>query len=387
MPQAPFDVREAKTKAEIKAFVELPWTIYRNDPNWVPPLLSMAYEIIDTDKHPFWQHARRALFNAWRGDELVGRIAAIVNPNHNQIHDDKVGFFGFFESINEQAVADALFDAAGDWLRAQGLTDIRGPANPSVNDEYGLLVDGFDSPPVIMMTYNLAYYIDLIEGAGFEKAMDLWAYWQKASAYGVGKADNLPSKLERIANVVRKRGKFSVRKVNMQDWDNEVERLKKVYNAAWQKNWGAVFMTDAEIEHLAEGLKQSLDPNLIFIVEKQGEAVGISITVPDLNQALIKAYPRPGVPEIWTLLKLLWYWKVRGCVKGCRVMILGVLEEYRARGVNALLLYETAASAVENNYDWGEMSWILETNTMIQRDIETMGGRVYKTYRLYQKSL
>jgi hypothetical protein len=146
-------------------------------------------------------------------------------------------------------------------------------------------------------------------------------------------------------------------------------------------------MTDAEIEHLADSLKQGIDPNLIFIVEKQGEVVGISITVPDLNQALIKAYPRPGVPEIWTLLKLLWYWKVRGRVKGCRVMILGVLEEYRARGANALLLYETAVSSVENGYEWGEMSWILETNEMIQRDIETMGGKVYKTYRLYQKSL
>lgn len=388
MSPAPLEIKPVRTPADKKAFVELPWKIYRDDPHWVPPLLSMAYEVIDTEKHPFYEFARLALFNAWRGDQLVGRIAAIDNPRHNQTHGDQVGFFGFFEAQNDPQTAQALFDAAGDWLRERGKDAVRGPANPSVNDEYGLLVDGFDRPPVILMTYNPPYYVDLIEGAGFEKAMDLWAWHVPTSLYGGTKADKLPEKLVRVVRAVRRRYGYTIRPLNMRDWDAEVEKLKLIYRGAWEKNWGAVPMTDHEIEHLAASLKPMLDPDLLFIVEDPGgDAVGMSLTVPDLNQALLRAYPRPGTPEILTMLKLLWHWKVRPCVHSVRVALLGVLEPYRGQGVDALLMYEMAQAALPKGYTWGEMSWILETNDMMNRGITMMGCEVYKTYRIYQKAL
>ncbi len=388
MSTASLEIRPVQTPAEKKAFIELPWKIYRDDPNWVPPLLSMAHEIIDTAKHPFYEFARLALFNAWRGDRLVGRIGAIDNPRHNETHTDQVGFFGFFEAENDPEAAHALFDAAADWLRAHGKGAMRGPANPSVNDEYGLLVDGFDSPPVVMMTYNPSYYVNLVEGYGFQKAMDLWAWYVPTAIFGGTKADQLPEKLVRVSNAVRKRYGYTVRNLNMKDWDNEIAKIKAVYRSAWEKNWGAIALTDHEFEHTANGLKQMADPDLVFIVEdKDGAVVGMSVSLPNLNQALLRAYPRPGTPEFVTLLKMLWHWKVRPCINSVRVVLLGVLEPYRGRGIDALLIHETAQTALKKGYTWGEMSWILENNDMMNRGIEMMQAHVYKTYRIYQKAL
>jgi GNAT superfamily N-acetyltransferase len=381
-------VRPVRTKADKKAFVELPWKLYRDDANWVPQLVSMAYEAVDTEKHPFYEFARLGMFNAWRGGQLVGRIAAIDNPRHNQTHADKVGFFGFFEVENDPEAAQALFDAAGDWLRARGKDTMRGPANPSINDVIGLLVDGFDSPPVILNSYNPPYYVDLIAAAGFEKAMDLLAWWLPTSLYGGTKADQIPEKLERVVKLVRKRYGYSVRHIDMRNLDEEVEKIKKVYRQAWERNWGAVPLTDGEIEHLLDSLKLMADPELVILAEDaEGNVVGMALTLPDLNQALLKAYPRPGIPEPLTLLKLIWHWKVRSCIDAVRVLALGVLGPYRGRGVDALLMYETAVAALPKGYVWGEMGWVLETNDMMNRGAETMGCKVYKTYRLYDKPL
>jgi hypothetical protein len=385
---APLEIRPVRTSADKKTFVELPWQIYRDDSNWVPPLLSMAYASVDTEKNPFYEFARLAMFNAWRGDRPVGRIAAIDNPHHNQTHDDQVGFFGFFEAENDPQAVQALCDAAGDWLRARGKDAIRGPANPSVNAEYGLLVDGFDRPPVVLMPYNPPYYVDLIEGVGFEKAMDLWAWYVPTSLFGGVKGDKLPEKLVRVAAAVRRRYGYSVRALNPRHWDDEVAKIKLVYRSAWEKNWGAVAMTDHELDHMAAELRQIADLDLVFIVEdKEGNVAGMSVTLPNLNQATLKAYPRPGVPEPLTLLKLLWHWKLRPCLDSVRVMLLGALEPYRGRGVDALLMHETARAGLSKGYKWAEMSWILETNDMMNRDIQLMGGEIYKTYRIYQKPL
>ncbi|RMF26006.1 MAG: N-acetyltransferase [Chloroflexi bacterium] len=389
MAPSSLEVRPLRSRADEKQFATFPWQVYKDDPNWVPPLLSMQYEVFDPRKNPFWEHSRCERFIAWRDDRPVGTIAAIVNENHNRTHQDRVGFFGFFEVMPDEEAAHALFQAAGDWLHAQGMDTIRGPANPSVNDEYGMLVEGFDRPPVVMMTYNPPYYVEFTESFGFQKAMDLWAYYVDAGVYL--KPDGtirVPRKLQRVVDAVKRSGKFRIRKLEKRRWREEVERIKHIYNTAWEKNWGAVAMTDAEIEHLAKGLLQIIDPDLIFLVETpQGDPVGVSLTLPDVNQALHRAYPRPGVPELWTLLRFFWHYKVRPKVDGCRVLILGVLEPYRGRGVDALMYYETLQEALRKGYTWAEMSWILETNDMMNRAIRFLGGKVYKTYRIYEKPL
>ncbi len=380
-------VTPVKSRQELMDFISFAWQVYKNDPHWVPPLISMMKEIFDPAKNPFWEHSEYQNFVARRDGQIVGRITALVNGNHNKIHQEQAGFFGFVEMLDDLEVAGALFDAAADWLRARGVTIIRGPANPSVNDEYGLLVDGFDSPPVVMMTYNPPYYVDLIERCGFSKAMDLWAYHLDTSILGGGKVDKLPAKLLRVAQAARKRHNYTVRPINLKDWDAEVQRFKKVYNAAWEKNWGAVAMTDHEIGHLANGLKQIIDPALVLLVEKDGEVVGVSITLPDVNQALLRAYPSPQTWELWTLLKFLWHYKIRSRINGLRVLILGVLEPYRGTGVDALLYYETAMAALPKGYKKAEMSWTLEINDPVNRAARFLGGEVYKTYRIYEKPL
>ncbi|OQY26245.1 MAG: hypothetical protein B6I34_00025 [Anaerolineaceae bacterium 4572_32.1] len=376
-----------ETKQELMEFISLAWEVYKDDPNWVPPLISMMKNIFDPQKMPLWEHSEFENFIARRDGKVVGRITAIINSNHNKIHQEQMGFFGFFEVLQDYEAAEALFDAAAEWLRAKGMTAIRGPANPSVNEEYGLLVDGFDSPPVVMMTYNPPYYVDFIERYGFTKAMDLWAHHLDTSVLGGEKVDKLPPKLVRVVEAARKRYGYTVRNISLKDWDADVERFKKVYNSAWEKNWGAVAMTEHEIEHLAEELKQIMDPDLVFLVEKDDEVVGVSITLPDVNQALLRAYPHPKTPELWTLLKFLWHYKIRSCIDGIRVLILGVLEPYRGKGIDALLYYETALAALPKGYKNAEMSWILETNDPMNRAIKFLGGEVYKTYRIYEKPL
>ena len=368
-------------------FISFAWEVYKGDPNWVPPLISMMKEMFDPQKTPFWEHSEFQNFVARRDGKVVGRVTALINGNHNEIHQEQIGFFGFFEVLEDYEAAEALFDAAGEWVRARGMTALRGPANPSVNDEYGLLVDGFDSPPVVLMTYNPPYYVDFIERCGFSKAMDLWAYHLDLDVLGGERADKLPPKLIRVVNAVRKRYNYTVRKINLRDWDAEVERFKKVYNSAWEKNWGAVAMTDHEISHLADSLRQIMDPDLVLVVEKDGEVVGVSITLPDACQALLRASPHPSTWEPWTLLKFLWHYKIRPNIDGIRVLILGVLEPYRGRGIDALLYYETAMVALTKGYKNAEMSWILETNEPMNRSSRFLGGEVYKTYRIYEKLL
>jgi len=223
------EIRPIETKKELMEFISFAWKVYEDNPNWVPPLISMMKEMFDHRKNPFWEHSEFQNFLARRDGQVVGRISAIVDDNHNQTHDDRVGFFGFFEVLEDYEAAEGLFDAASEWLRARGMTAIRGPVHPSVNDEYGLLVDGFDSPPVVMMPYNPPYYADFIERYGFAKAMNLWAYHLDTSIFGGERVDKLPPKLLRVVEAVRKRYNYTVRPINVKDWDAEVECFKKVY--------------------------------------------------------------------------------------------------------------------------------------------------------------
>lgn len=384
-PSNDIQIVECTTPQQRDEFIFFQWTPYRGNPYWVPPLISERRVFYDKTKHPFHQHAEVAMFLAKRGGQTVGTIYALENFRHNEFHHEKVGMFGGFEAIDDQAVADALLDRAAAWCRARGLTALRGPFNYSTNEECGLLLDAFDDAPRLMMTYNPPYYQRLVEQAGFAKAMDLYAYRKDVTS--IPSLDAFPPKLRRITEKIMQRGEVVIRNVDLSRFDEEVDKLKSVYNSAWERNWGFVPMTDAEFNHLAAGLRQVLDPSLIFIVEAKGKVVGFGLTLPDVNEALRRARPRPGVPEWWTLLKFFINFKFRKTIKYIRVIALGVIPEYRLSGIDGVLYAKTAEAAMKKGYYIGEFSWILESNTAMRNALVGLGGEIYKTYRIYEKAL
>jgi GNAT superfamily N-acetyltransferase len=366
-------------KRGVLELIEFPFKLYRGDRNWVPPLIEERRDFLDPNKNPFFEHARFQLFLARRDGDLVGTIGAVVDDNHNQVHDERMGAFGFFESIDNQEVAGALLGAAEDWVRAQGMTIMRGPMNFSTNHEVGLLIEGDDESPMVMMTYNPRYYARLIEARGYVKAMDLFAY--------IGDLDdrlhNGPPKLYRAAEKAAKNAGIRVRKADMRHFAEEVKRARSIYDRAWTRHWGFVPLTEKEGDFLAAGLKPVIDPDLVLIAETlDGAPIGMSITLPDLHQALKRSGGGHMLP--FGLLKFLWH---KRKVDQVRLWGMGVIEEYRGRGIDALFYIETARAALAKGYKRIEGSWILESNTMMNRIIERLGGRRYKTYRIYEKSL
>ncbi len=376
---AALQIERVTDKRGLLAFVKFPFKLYRGDPNWVPPLIEERLDFFDPARNPFYEHARYQLFLARRDGELVGTIGAVVDENHNAVHNELMGAFGFFETVNDQAVADALLDAAEGWAREQGMAIMRGPYNFSTNQEIGTLVDGFNEPPMVMMTYNPPYYPVLIEAHGYRKAMDVYAY----IFYLAEDMKTAPPKVFHVAEKAAQKAGLRVRKVDLHHFHRDVEKIKQVYNRAWLRNWGFVPMTDAEINHLAANLRPVVDPNLIFIAElEDGTPVGVSMALPDLHQALRLS----GGGHMWPfgLLKFLWY---RRKVDQARLMIMGMVEEYRGRGADAIFYVETARAALARGYKRIEASWILENNTMMNQIIERLGGRRYKTYRIYERPL
>jgi GNAT superfamily N-acetyltransferase len=372
-------LRIAQTKQDLNKFIMFPFELYRNDPYWVPPLIRERKVFVDRSKNPFFKHAEAEFFLAEQDGAVVGTIAAVINHAHNRVHEDKIGFWGMFEVIDDYSTAEMLFAAARDWVKARGMDTIRGPMNLSVNDECGLLVDGFDSAPVVMMTYNPRYYEGFVERFGFGKTMDLFAYALDFKQYVDGKP--FPEKLVRVADKARKRAGVTFRKANLKEFDAEIKRAGQVYNAAWARNWGAIPMTEEEFYHLANGLKLFLDADLIYFVEKDGKPVGLSLTLPDLNQPLLHMGGRL-FPLGWA--KMLYYSRR---ISAIRVLIMGVLPEFRSLGLDSALYAETARAAIGKGITLCEMSWILESNTMMRRIIEGLGGAIYKTYRVYDLAL
>lgn len=364
-------IRKVSSNKDINKFIKLLWKIYKDDPVWVPPLIMDRKKLIDKDKNPFYKHTDAEFFLAEQNGEVIGRIGAILNHNHNKEHNEYIGFFGFFESINNQDVANALFDKVKEFMSAKGVSAIRGPLNPSVNDELGLLIEGFDMSPVLMMTYNPSYYINLIENYGFKKVKDLYAY-------ELNQNDVYSEKLERTANLVKQRNSLVFRPLNMKDFKNEVKRIKKIYNSAWSYNWGAVPMTDEEFDALASDLKMIVVPDLVIIAEKNGEPIGFVLALPDINIAL--KYNKSGklLPGIYHLLTK------KKQINRIRIITLGVLPEYRNSGAASVLFYETAVRAKKLGYYYGEASWILEDNVMMNRAAKILNARLYKKYRLYE---
>lgn len=373
-PGPDIDVVPVRTTDEREAFIRLPWSLYRGRDAWVPPLLGDMRGRTDPDRHPFYGHSDARLYLALRGGRPVGRIAAIHNRNHVAFHDEPAGFFGFFESVDDADVSEALFEAAAGWLRDRGLEVMRGPTSYSTNEESGLLVEGFERPPAILMPYNPRYYEGLVTGAGFEEAATLVAYHL---------ADNSPPDwLERISGRVRERTGVRIRPLRMSEFERELERIQAIYNAAWERNWGFVPMTDAEFEHMADELEPVLEPDLALIAEDaSGEPVGFSLALPDLNQAIRHANGRLFP---FGLLKILWHARR---IQLARVITLGLVEEYRGRGVDGLLYLETFRNGAEHGITEGEFSWVLEDNEPMRKPLERMGARVYKRYRIYDRPL
>ena len=379
------EIIECTTPQQRDEFIFFQWVPYKGNPYWAPPLISDRREFYDKTRHPFHQHADVAMFLAKRGGQTVGTIYAIDNRAHNEFHHDNLGMFGGFECLNDQAVAHALFGRAEQWLTARGRSASRGPFNFSTNEELGLLIDAFDDAPRVMMTYNPPYYRGLIEHEGYTKAKDLLAYRLEVKA-GSG-LDQLPAKLKRVMEKTLARDGIVIRNPDGKRLRRELDRFVPIYDDAWAKNWGFVPMTQAEFRHLVQSMKDVLDIDLLFVVEAQGEPIGVGWTMPDLCEPLLRAYPRPGVPEWWTLLKFMYYYKVRKTQRYIRVLLMGVKENYRVRGIDALLMAKTAEVAMKKGYTLGEFSWILEDNGPMRKGIEGMGGKVYKTYRIFEKAL
>ncbi len=364
-------IRPVKTSRDEKAFIKFQWTIYKDNPNWVPPLLMDRKKLIDKKKNPFYTHARMELFLAERDGQIVGRIGAIVNDNHNKEHHENIGFFGFFECIDDQSVANLLFDTAKDWLKKQGVTAMRGPASPSVNDEYGLLIDGFDKPPAILMTYNPEYYRRLIESYGFAKLKDLYAYYVHGDTV-------FAEKLVRVTELVKQRSGVTFRQINMKDFENEVKIIRELYNRGWESNWGEVPMTPEEFDYVAKDLKAIVDSRVVIIAEAKGKPVGFSLSLPDYNIILKDNKKGYLIPAIIRML----LFKKR--INFMRIIILGVLPEYAKSGIGGALFYVTGKAGVDYGYFHGEASWVLEDNVMMNRGAELMSGKRYKTYAVYQ---
>ena len=376
MSSSPIHIQavDIDNKKDLDTFVKFPYGHYKTNPYWVPPLLMDQKVLLNPKKHPFYDHAKSRFFLAVKDGEIAGRIAAIVDDEHNQFHEEKTGFFGFFEAIQEYAVAEKLFDAARSWIKSQDMEAFRGPVNPCQNEDCGLLIDAFDSPPVLMMPYNPPYYADFIQRFGFKKVMDLWAYY-------IDDKHQPPEKLVRVAEAIRKKKNLTVRPIDMKRFNEEAERVWVVYNQAWSKNWGFVPMTKPEFDHMAKNLKQAIVPDLALMAERDGKPIGFSLALPDLNQALIKTNGRL-LP--FGLLKILWHSRKIDMI---RIIIMGVIKEYRNQGIDAIFYLDTWRNALKRGYWRGEMSWILENNEMMNRTAKMLGGRVYKTYRMYEMKL
>ena len=364
-------ITEVVSKQDSTDFLQLPWKIYKDNEYWVPPLLNEVVETLDLGENPFWTHARMKMFIARRNNEVVGRIAAITDDNHIKFHEEQTGFFGFFECIDDQEVATGLWDNVKAWLKEQGMETMRGPVNPSMNDENAFLLEGFDLPPTVMMQYTQEYYLKLAEDYGFNKAKDLLAFIKYAK-------DGIPPRIEKMINRVRERTGVVTRPFNMKKFERDAEILKGLYNAAWEKNWGFVPMTDDEMNLAAKKLKQFADPDLVLFAEIDGEAVGVTVTVPDINQVLKRLNGKLGLIE---MLKFVYYKKK---IKGVRSLIGGVKKEFRESGIIAVLYYDTEKAGARHGYEWCELGWNLEDNDLINKFDTAIGGKVYKKYRIYE---
>ena len=370
-------VELTRSRRDVGRFLQVPYAIYEGDPNWVAPLLDDLKKVF-TDANPLFQHAEMKLWVAVRDGRDVGRIAGILDRSHNEFHEETSAFFGFFESIDDAEVSRALFARVEAWAREKGMNRILGPMNPTTNDECGLLVEGFDSPPVLMMTYNPAYYLRLFGDAGLTKTKDLLAY----------RIDIDPKPLERLDRLARgftRREKdLRIRPIRKKTLQADLTKVKEVYNSAWEDNWGFVPMTDGDIDFMAARLKPLLAEDIMLLAETPAEPVGFMMSLPDYNEAMKPLKGKLLTPKIFGFLAYLLGWKTP---KMTRLITLGIKKGYRNRGIDAVMFAESLKAMLKAGYKACEISWILEDNVMVQRPIDLFKGKVYKRYRIYEKGV
>lgn len=359
-------------KSEKKAFIQFPYQHYKNDPHWIPPLVMDQKTLLNTEKNPFYKDADIALFLAEKNGSIAGRIAAIHNKRFNEYYDNKTGFFGFFECIDDQSVANLLFKVAGDWLKERGLKDFIGPANPGMMDEVGLLVEGFEYDPSLLMPYNKPYYEKLIKGAGLEQEMDLLAF-------RVTKETVNMERINRAEAIIRRRvPNVNIRPVDLKKFDREITIIREIFNKAWAGNWGFVPVSQEEFEHIGKDLKTIADVDIAHIVEIEGKPIAFSVALPDFNQALKHANGRL-LP--FGLVKLLYYSRK---ITQIRTALMGVIPEYQGRGIDALMHREAIINGLKKGYTSSELGWVLKNNMDMVRTAEKIGGSVEKVYRMYR---
>ena len=370
------EIELVSDKRDMDRFIRFPWKVYAGNPHWVPPLVNEMKFILG-EKNPFFRHAEAAYFLASKNGVTIGRIAAIIDRNHINYHNEQDGFFGFFECLpGQNEAARSLMNAASAWLNERDIERMRGPMNPSANDECGFLLEGFDSPPMIMMPYTPPYYLEYMEQCGLSKSRDLFAYIVIVDEVAAGE------RLERLAAGVKKRiPGLTVRPAKMKEFDRELDMVKDIYNSAWSKNWGFVPMTDEEISSMAKRMKPLLEPQLLIMAEVNGSPAAFFMVVPDYNQVLHKLNGKLG---LLGLIKFLWYSRKITDIRG---ITLGVKEEYRKKGIEGLLYLESFKAARRKGFVRAEMSWILEDNVPVQRGCDLMGGKLYKKYRIYEKEI
>ena len=370
-------VVKVESKADTKRFINFPHELYKSDANYVPELYLSISEVLSKKKNPFFKHSEADLFLALSEGKVVGRVAAVLDNNYNKHHDSNVGFFGFFDVIEDYSVASTLLDTAVEWVKNKGVDQILGPANFTTNDTAGMLIDGYDRPPTVMMTYNKPYYNDFVSKYGFEKEMDLFAYY--IPTQGVNE------KSLRLAGLIQERlakKGITIRTSSKKTKKQDIVKIKDVYLKAWEKNWGFVPPTAAEYDHLAEGLNLLLDLRYVYLAEEKGKLIGFAVAIPNINE-ITKDFKK-GKLLPFNIIKLL---TRKSKVSIIRIILLGILEEYRKLGIEAVFFANYIKAAKENNLEAGEASWVLENNTMMVQAAEKLNGQRYKTYRIYSKNV
>lgn len=376
----PIEIIECElNKKDLKKFVEISWSIYRPKgkpwySNWVPPLKSQEINLLRPGKNPFFEHSKVAVFIAMKDGKPVGRIAAIWNNNHNKYHNEKIGFFGFFECIEDQMVANALFDRASCWVKDFGGSAVRGPTNLTLNDECGVLVKGFDSIPFALMTYTPEYYLKLIENAGFKKVQDLYSYYLSE--------DQMQwERLPRICEMLQKRYDLSIVNINNKNYEEATNFVFQIYNRAWANNWGFVPLTESEFKKIKKELKELYVPSMTFLVYSGKTPIGWSMSIPNYNEVMIKLngklFPLGFIKFLLGKKK----------IKQARVFTLGIVPELQKKGIGAYVIYHCAKSCVDSGYLDGEMGWILESNYLMNKGMEQINATPSKIHRIYEKLL